>query len=370
MTVALGVAILAATSALAAGGFAYQNNGDGTVTITNYTGKTTRLEIPGELDGKRVTAIGESAFFALTGLTTLSIPDSVTSIGWGAFFGCSGLTAVTIPASVTVIEDQAFARCRKLRKIEVAQGNPVYASLDGVLVDKTTQTLVVYPSGKPERAYTIPDGLPHIGAFAFQFCKALTSLTIPDGVTDIGQGAFGDCTALGKITIPDSVLHIGIQAFTGCSKLSAIEVSPNHAVYTSYDGVLVDKTTQSLHSYPAGKYGKRYEIPNSILTIGESAFEASNLTSIVLPDSIADIGAEAFSASPTLSKVTLPEGLRRIGEWAFADCRKLTTLTLPRSVTDIGEGALPSHRWFGLVVGAGSFGEVYAAENGIPYKVR
>ena len=64
-----------------------------------------------------VTSIGEYAFSYCTGLTSITIPDSVTSIGKNAFYGCSGLTSVTIPDSVTSIEEWAFSGCSGLTSV-------------------------------------------------------------------------------------------------------------------------------------------------------------------------------------------------------------------------------------------------------------
>ena len=72
---------------------------DGTLEITRYNGNARELTIPDKLEGKKVTAIGNSAFFGCDSLTSITIPDSVTSIGNSAFSGRSSLTSVTIPNS-------------------------------------------------------------------------------------------------------------------------------------------------------------------------------------------------------------------------------------------------------------------------------
>ena len=140
-------------------GFGWQENEDGGVTITKYTGEGKNVVVPNEIDGKTVTEIGNNAFefnsrltsvtiesgvtsigeFAFnncTGLTNVSIPDSVTSIGEWAFSDCKGLTSVSIPDSVTSIGCSAFGGCTALTSISVSADNGYYSSDNGVLLDK------------------------------------------------------------------------------------------------------------------------------------------------------------------------------------------------------------------------------------------
>ncbi|MGL6193684.1 MAG: protein kinase domain-containing protein [Thermoguttaceae bacterium] len=155
-----------------------------TVSIEKYKGKRVRVVIPRIIEGLPVTTIGYRAFSYCSGLTSVTIPDSVTTIGDGAFSSCSGLTSVTIPDSVTTIGDRAFSYCSGLTSV------------------------------------TIPDSVTTIGDRAFCSCRGLTSVTIPDSVTTIGDGAFSSCSGLTSVTIPDSVTTIGNRAFNGCSGLT------------------------------------------------------------------------------------------------------------------------------------------------------
>ena len=97
-------------------------NNDNTVTITKYTGKGGDIEIPAEIGGKKVTAVGNTfeetgAFQDCTTLTSVIIPNGVTEIQDNAFQGCTRLKTVTIPASVTLLRNCAFDACPNLQSI-------------------------------------------------------------------------------------------------------------------------------------------------------------------------------------------------------------------------------------------------------------
>ncbi|MBR5062667.1 MAG: leucine-rich repeat domain-containing protein [Prevotella sp.] len=137
---------------------------------------------------------------------------SVTSIEEGAFWYCTGLTSITIPNSVTYM-DNAFYNCSGLISMRVEQGNPVYDSRGNCnAIIKTKDNELIAGCKKT----VIPNSVMSIGGAAFAGCSGLTSITIPPCVTSIGYGAFEGCSGLISISIPNSVMSIGSGAFSGC----------------------------------------------------------------------------------------------------------------------------------------------------------
>lgn len=124
-------------------------NEDGTVTIKRYIGSGGDIVIPTEIDGKSVSAIGNTfdtigAFQDCTTLTSVVIPDGVTEIQDNAFYGCTSLEMVTIPSSVTLLRNCAFSDCPNLRAIYFEGDAPQQANY---VFDSTENVVMYYLDG-------------------------------------------------------------------------------------------------------------------------------------------------------------------------------------------------------------------------------
>ena len=119
----------------------------------------------------------------------------------------------------------------------------------------------------------------------------------------IQWAAFSDCTSLASITIPNSVNVIEVAAFISCPSLTNISVGVGNSIYSSLDGVLLNKTQTSLITFPAGRVGS-YTIPDGVLTIADLAFySCPSLSSVTFPASLTDIG-DGFHFCTGLTNLT------------------------------------------------------------------
>ena len=268
--------------------YSYSNEYSGSVTIppsVTYSGRT-----------YKVTKIGDRAFMGCSGLTSVTIPNTVTEIESGAFNGCSGLTSVTIPNSVTMIGGGAFSGTSWLINQPnglVYGGKAAYRYKGAV------------PSGT---SVVIKEGTVSISPNCFETLGGLTSIEIPNSVTSIGKEAFRSCSVT-SVTIGNSVALIGEYAFYGCDGLTSLTI-PNSVT-----------TIGGYAFYGCSGLTGALTIPNSVISIGGHAFEeCSGLTSVTIGNSVKWIGAYAFHNynHTSLKSVTIGNLVTSIGEWAFA----------------------------------------------------
>lgn len=367
-------------------GFEYHEEED-YIVIDRYYGKDEVVNIPAEIEGKKVKKLGEgsignttlginkviipntveeigqSALAQLTELKEIEIPKSVKKIGNCAFM-FSGLQSISIPDEVEVIENSAFAYSFELKEVNLGKNVKV------------------------------------IGENAFEQCDNLKKINF-ENVETIGKGAFTKCTNLEKVEFGKNIKTIESNGFNNCSNLKAINLGnvkeigdkaffncPIEKVFLpktlekigedvftiDTKNILVDNTssikdTLLFYDYVYSKEKSTedgflyYERSNKIILTGytgretdlkipekinnkpvkeirkneDSSKEFRALTSLVIPKTVEKIGDNTFSRAE-IENLTLNEGLKEIGECAFNEnCIK--SLVIPKTVEKIGENA-------------------------------
>ena len=306
-------------------------------------------------------------------LKNIAIPENVTEIPNGTFINCSSLAAITIPQGVSEIGSNAFYGCSSLTSIEIPEGVEY-------LYEQVFYGCTALESVK------LPQNLLQIGNNCFYRCSSLENVTIPEGVTTIGNSAFYGCN-LNALTLPSTVTSIGGSAFGNNNNLQSIicnaatpptlgddafygsniqevkvplasiaayrkaygwkdfsnyyggemiadgityRIDENGATITAAEATLAEANIPSAVEFEGNQY--------PVIRINDSVFYGrSQLKALTLPESLIEIGNEAFSGCG-LTDLVVPEGVRTIGSHAFYR-NSLENLTLPSTVTSIGGSA-------------------------------
>ena len=295
------------------------------------------LAIPSEVSEIEVKTIGAEAFKDCT-FTEVVIPNTVTEIGAHAFYSCYSLENITIPESVSTLGALAFYQCNSLSSItipkaltvfnrEAEDGYYIYGAFSGyhglIVFDEGTLMIPQYALWFADVSeVVIPNSVIELCEYSFLGSK-LEAITIPDSVTSIGINAFRYCS-LKEIIIPSSVKEIGDYAFGDCPYVSRIVVSDSITTLGSW----IFMSTPGRVEFQEGTE----RIPNGLLS-------HSNISSVIIPDTVTAIGNNSFSYCSKLERITLPESLTEIGENAFSNCVKLKEITIPKNVRSIGGSA-------------------------------
>jgi len=206
-----------------------------------------------------------SAFFGC-GLEDVELREGLPEIGEEAFTNCKELKRITIPSTVIQIGQRAFYGCDKLEEIE------------------------------------LNEGLLEIGKSAFHGCTTLKRIIIPSTISLIDKDVFATCDLLESVQLPEGLVEIRDEAFFGCDKL------------------------------------KDLNMPSTLKMIGSSAFYYSVADYFSLPDGIESIGQNAFESSQ-LVKFRMPPLITTVPRQMLLDCRSMFSLELPENVTQIEEDA-------------------------------
>ncbi len=191
--------------------------------------------------------IEKNAFAGCDALTEITIPDSVTAIGDYAFSDCKGIETIHVGNGVTTIGDYAFAFCDELKTITIGNNlqsagiaafaggtslerivirddHPSLYQIDGVLFSRDGQRLLLYPAGKEEEIYVVPEGTETIEAYAFSGARNIESLTISDSVRTIGDLAFTRMEQLEELRLGENVETLGNWLLWGTKSLKQLTI--------------------------------------------------------------------------------------------------------------------------------------------------
>ena len=265
------------------------------------------VTVPSELGGYEVYRLDDNALYGCDEMTKLTIPDCVQQTGGSAFRNCSTLRVVHLPENLEYVAENAFRACSSLKEIRM------------------------------------PPNVCKIEAHAFDGCSSLTNIVLNGGIRRIGEQAFCGCNGLRAIDIPISVTNIEEKILLGCSNLESLTIPfvgserGNHDVNTSLFGWLFAASQANGANcicvkqwFASGKSRTSY-IPASLHSvtitdetlIPQGAFQnCSNLTSVVIGNSVTNITQGTFSGCGSLESITLPfvgsqRGNDKTGECAF-----------------------------------------------------
>lgn len=362
------------------GCFSYSENEDGTITIemTDPSAEGA-VTVPDEINKKPVTKISTYAFWDCVKLTEISFGSNIAQIG-----------------------QMAFMNCPNLERINVAEDNGAYKSLNGVLVNGEMTTLIKCPA-KIEGDFTMPDTvktiaqysffdcarltsvklsskLSNIPSFAFANCSSLTDIEIPETVTDIGESAFSFCSKLENINIPNKVFYVGASAFANCTSLKSVsigkslvfmgdlvfagctgiekfEVAADNTMYSSVNGVLLSKNGKTLYNYPQCM-ADGTNIPDGVTKIAPYAFYGfDGAKTLIMPASLEEIGDFAFVSS-AIDELIFKGEAPELGKNVFYDVSAEMTVYC----TDENKLSFSASDWDGMIIKTMLKGDITADE--------
>lgn len=379
----------------------YSNDDNGTLFNKE---KTVILEYPSGNERESyiipetVKIISSQAFYN-SKLHEISIPNSVTKIEKEAFYSSDKLDKIYIGSNITEMDyTSVFGNCSNLSEIIVSDNNSIFSSDEnGVLFDKNKSVLYVYPHGKTDLHYSVPDSVKEISSHAFQqnefiesviipdstavigvmafySCKNLSDVSIGKGLETIDIAAFSECDNLENINFPQSLKSINESAFFGCGNLMKINLPDNlnHIgreafQFTSYqfnednwngevmyigsylimgynvEGAYTVKDGTKMIAVGAFNYnGDLTEVtfPNSLNVIDRDAFAfCTKLKSITFSESVSEIRYAAFEHCESLTELILPNNLEFVGSYAFYRCKNLKNVFIPKNIKEINNAA-------------------------------
>ena len=282
-----------------------------------------------------VEKIGSRAFKGRKNLESITIPDGITEIADEAFYGCISLKNIIIPNSVSTLYSNAFSGCSSLTSILFPEGIKLWGRLDDS-EDDYEEDCIGYCAFSGCRSLTsivIPEGVNFIANEAFSNCTSLENIVIPNSVSVISSESFSNCTSLENIVIPDSVNEMYSDAFKYCSNLTSI-VFPKEVLLWGFTwDEHCEENCIGEGAFSGCSSIKSMVIPQGVTRIDAEAFkDCISLKSIVIPNSVCEIYYEAFSNCTSLENIVIPDSVNKMFSDAFYGCSSLSSIVFPEGV--------------------------------------
>ena len=310
---------------------------DDTVKITKYKGTDESIVIPSEIDGKKVTVIGSSAFYGFKSLKNIEIPDGITSIENYAFCQCWSITSLSVPESVTSIGTGAFRFCGDLKEIKLPSNLTVLS--DSLFGADANLEYITFGDAEKTDTVIIPETVQKMGNYVFMNCEKIKNIKLPSNLKSIGKTCFQGCISLTGLFIPQSVESIGGGIFGDCDALQSVEIEDENNNFIFKDGILYDVKNGILVSAVNSLIPEKVIVDECTKTIDYSAFaDCNNLYEIEIPQGVVNIGEKAFARLDHLKNIDIPDSVTNITTLAFYRCNGLVSVQVPGSVTAIKNG--------------------------------
>ena len=310
---------------------------DDTIKITKYKGTDESIVIPSEIDGKKVTVIGSSAFYGFKSLKNIEIPDGITSIENYAFCQCWSITSLSVPESVTSIGTGAFRFCGDLKEIKLPSNLTVLS--DSLFGADANLEYITFGDAEKTDTVIIPETVQKIGNYVFMNCEKIKNINLPSNLKSIGKTCFQGCISLTGLFIPQSVESIGGGIFGDCDALQSVEIEDENNNFIFKDGILYDVKNGILVSAVNSLIPEKVIVDECTKTIDYSAFaDCNNLYEIEIPQGVVNIGEKAFARLDNLKNIDIPDSVTNITTLAFYRCNGLVSVQVPGSVTAIKNG--------------------------------
>jgi|GEM_PF-7075393 len=344
--------------------FTYRKNADGTATLIYYANleHNNRITIPDVIEGCTVTQIAENcfkndetleeivipntvkriesyAFANLKKLKKLDIPDSVESIGAYIVRFSDSVESIHIGKGVTKIATGAFVYAHGLKTLTVDPENETYCAEDNVLFDKDKSTLILYPLGKADDTYQVPESVTTIYQWAFCDVGLLKHLNLPSKLNKIEKEAFYICDGPEDLILPESLTQLEPYSLSNCQ----------------IENVVLPSTMKSITSH---------------------AFYQATFTTITLPEGLERIEEYGFDNLLGSAYFIMPKSLTYIGDYAFKPDlvrsykvkSPMEYLCFPHDTQiTFGSNVLSDNNWYTILAKENSSAHQYAKANNIPF---